>query len=432
MALSNEFRIKFHWNSKNSNLVYNLLFNDIKEVSGNCMLLGISNTNLYKQFLEDHQYEIDNLYIVDDEAMKWYVKSLEKYDVKIYFININKFIKEKSMPKFDYIIQNPPYKKSLHLDFFNKGLDLLTDTGKMVIIEPSNWLIELRQNVSSKPSSTMKKYIAIKNRIENHVKKVIIENFNNLFGIALYVPCAITYIDKEKEYKTIEYSNCGINKNVNNLNDCNLIGDIKLIKSIFEKIKKYDCEINHICHEDQNNQNIYYAKCLDILGRSFCGDPRWSDVWFNNNLYAQPCYWQSFDTRMKNPISNQIHHALKNGYHYDNPIYTDKIATNIFGTYKELDNFKFNVYNTKLIPFINICITIDQNNNSLPYIPWLVDKKYTDEEIYKLFDFTKDEIELIENTIKRYERYSPWFKRYMIGDTSIEINQKYPWLEKDA
>ena len=29
------------------------------------------------------------------------------------------------MPKFDFIIQNPPYNKTLHIDFFNKGLDLL-------------------------------------------------------------------------------------------------------------------------------------------------------------------------------------------------------------------------------------------------------------------------------------------------------------------
>ena len=66
------------------------------------------------------------------------------------------------MPKFDFIIQNPPYNKTLHLDFFNKGLDLLSDTGKMVIIEPSTWLIELRQNIAEKKSSQMKKYIALK------------------------------------------------------------------------------------------------------------------------------------------------------------------------------------------------------------------------------------------------------------------------------
>ena len=100
------------------------------------------------------------------------------------------------MPKFDFIIQNPPYNKSLHLDFFNKGLDLLSDTGKMVIIEPSTWLIELRQNIAEKKSSQMKKYIALKERIKGHVSKVVIENFNKEFNVGLYVPCSITYIDK--------------------------------------------------------------------------------------------------------------------------------------------------------------------------------------------------------------------------------------------
>ena len=322
------------------------------------------------------------------------------------------------MPKFDYIIQNPPYNKSLHLDFFNKGLDLLSSTGKMVIIEPSTWLIELRQNIGEKKSSQMKKYIALKERIKGHVSKVIIENCNNEFNVSLFVPCSITYIDKSKTFDKIEFINCGIKKIVNSINDCNLIGNINIIKSIFEKIKNFDTIINHICHEDKNDENIYYAKCLDIIGRSFCSDPRWSDVWFVNNLYAQPIYWETFDIRMKNPISKTPHYALKNGYHYDNPIYTDKIVTNIFGTLNELTNLQHNIYNTKLFPFINICLTIDQNNNSLPYVPWLVDKKYTDEEIYKLFDFTEEEIKLIETTIKKYERYSPWFNRYMKGTNS--------------
>lgn len=304
----------------------------------------------------------------------------------------------------------------------------------MVIIEPSTWIIDIRNQVADKLSSTMKKYIKIKNDkdIKGHVKKIINENCNNLFGVGLYVPCSITYIDKSKEYNEIEYINCGIKQYVNSLNDCNLIGNIDIIKSIFEDLKDIDKLENHICHEDKNDENIYYAKCLDIIGRSFCGDPRWSDVWFKNDLYAQPCYWQIFDIRMSKPITKTPHHSLKNGYHYDNPVYTNKIATNIYGTYEELDNFRHNVYNTKLFPFINLCLTIDQNANTRAYIPWLVDKKYTDEEIYKLFNFSKEKIELIENTIKRYGRNSPWFKRYMTGDTSIEINQKYPWLEKDA
>ena len=60
------------------------------------------------------------------------------------------------MPKFDYIIQNPPYKKTLHLDFFNKGLDLLSETGKMIIIEPSTFYINIRKNGKAKKLSSFK------------------------------------------------------------------------------------------------------------------------------------------------------------------------------------------------------------------------------------------------------------------------------------
>ena len=150
------------------------------------------------------------------------------------------------MTKFDFIIQNPPYNKTLHIDFFNKGLDLLSDTSKMVIIEPSTWLIDLRHTIAEKKSSNMKKYIALKERIKGHVSKVVIDNFNNEFGVGLYVPYSITYIDKSKEYKQIEYLNCGIKKYVNSLYDCNLIGNHEIIESIFEKLNNYDKVINHI------------------------------------------------------------------------------------------------------------------------------------------------------------------------------------------
>ena len=115
MALSNEFRIKFHWNSYNSNLVYNLLFKDCINVKGNVLLCGISNINLYKKFIEKHKNEIFTLYIVDDEPCKWYIESLKKYFNNIYFININTFVKNEKMPKFDYIIQNNSYNKKNQL-----------------------------------------------------------------------------------------------------------------------------------------------------------------------------------------------------------------------------------------------------------------------------------------------------------------------------
>ena len=74
-------------------------------------------------------------------------------------------------------------------------------------------------------------------------------------------------------------------------------------------------------------------------------------------------------------------------------------------------------------------MTINQNNNSLEYVPWLVDKKYTDQEIYDKFGFTDEEIKLIETTIKKYERNSPWFKRYMCGQSSVSDKEVEEFID---
>ena len=105
--------------------------------------------------------------------------------------------------------------------------------------------------------------------------------------------------------------------------------------------------------------------------------------------------------------------------------YSDKNADCIYGTQTELENWKHFIFNNKLPLFLNIVLTIDQNNNSKEFLPWLVDKQYTDDEINKLFGFTDEEIKLIDTTIKKYERNSPWFKRYMCGKDAVtdeEVN----------
>ena len=333
------------------------------------------------------------------------------------------------MPKFDFIIQNPPYNKSLHLDFFNKGLDLLSETGKMVIIEPSTWLIELRQNIAEKKSSQMKKYIALKERIKGHVSKVIIENYNKEFNVMLFVPCSITYIDNSKEYKKIEYYNCGYKKYVNSLYDCNLINDINIIKNIFEKIKNYDVVNNHITHKKIDDKNIFYGKFAG-LAPGGCAIGGSSDIkvinldkYFINDIFK---HWYRRLFCCDENISNNIPKLCNTQGNL-----TDKDSySNIFGTYNEINNLKYFAYNNSLPLFINICLTIDQHNNSLPYVPWLVDRQYTDEEIYEMFGFTDEEIKLIETTIKKYERYSPWFKRYMCGPSSVSDEEVQKFINE--
>ena len=351
-------------------------------------------------------------------------------------------MKENNENKFDFIIQNPPYSKSLHLDFFNKGLDMLSDTGKMVIIEPATWLIDIRQNIADKKSSQMKKYIAIKERIKGHVSKIIIENYVNDFCINTLVLFSITYIDKSKIFENIEFIRFGEYNKVNSLNDCNLIGNIEIIKSIFKKINNIDKVINHlyipyIPNKSQIIKENYYCKFTSIIGGingsivnvfDTGRNPRklsqndfdnvinnYNDFFtLHNNNYYNNAYIVSLFARYKNSISPVPLHKYDRGKHE-----TKFDAECITATKEELENWKNYVFNNSLPLFINICLTIDQHNNSLPYVPWLVDKKYTDIEIYDKFSFTDEEIKLIEITINKYERYSPWFKRYMCGPNSV-------------
>lgn len=330
--------------------------------------------------------------------------------------------------QFDYIIQNPPYSGSLHLTFFEKSLELLKDDGEMTIIEPATWLINVRRNGKAKI------YDNIKKLVKGHVKSIKIENLNNEFQTGLYTPFSITKIDMSKTYDTIEYLCCGEHKVVNDLYDCNLIGDYSLINSILTKVQKYgDMMKNHYISRDdikynrwQNhvNDNTYFVKVPDIFGGT--GGALCGIMATGGNIDQEVCYINtsngdyitSYTSAVyhyyQNSISKNIHHACDRGKHL-----TDNPTMCVYGTKSELENWKHFVFNNKLPLFINIIMTIDQHNNSLLYIPWLVDKIYTDDEINKLFDFTEDEINLIDKTIKKFERHSLWFKRYMCGPSSV-------------
>lgn len=313
--------------------------------------------------------------------------------------------------KFDTIIQNPPYKGTLHFDFMEKGLDLLSENGKMVIIEPATWVINIRKNGNAKT-----KYNPMKEKLKGHIKSIKIENYNKEFGITNQVPISITTIDMNNYYPTIEFTCLGITKKVSSIYDCNLIGSYNTIWSIFDKVVKYgDMMKKHTTKKDMGD-GYWYGKYQEI-GRCGCssGDRAHLDSYYYNNVFKY-FYFNGLDDR--DDISNKIIKTKDDGGHY-----TEKDANCVYGTKEEIENWKHFIYNNKLSLFINYCLSISQNNNSKDFLPWLVDKQYTDDEINKMFGFTNEEIELINKTIKKYERNSPWFKRYMCGADSVSDDE---------
>lgn len=366
-------------------------------------------------------------------------------------ININEndaddfYNKLKNMPKFDFIVQNPPYSGSLHLDFLKKGYEMLSDKGQMIIIEPSTWLINVRKNGKAKTI-----YNPLKEILKGKVRKVIIENYNIQFRTDQYMPFAITYIDKTYNSDNIEYTCCGYTKIVKSLYDCNLIGNYDLIWSIFNKING-DMVKNHI-YEPNKSEKIkgnYYIRFAGIIGGAgsqLCAlfDPKRSncsqadansfnfldsarDILFDNNGEQTKCL-QNYTSVLYHRYKNYISDVPLKSYDRGKKL-TENDAACITGTKEELENWKYFVFNNSLPLFITITTTINQNNESLPYVPWLVDKKYTDQEIYEMFNFTDEEIKLIETTIKKYKRNSPWFKRYICGAYSVENEEVQKFIE---
>lgn len=332
---------------------------------------------------------------------------------------------------YDCIIQNPPYSKSLHLDFLNLGLDNLASNGRMVIIEPATWLINIRRNGKAG------KYDAIKRRIEGHVESVVVENLNFEFGTVLHMPFATTTIDMGNTYEKIDFACCGEHKQVSSVYDCNLIGDYQLVQSILDKCKLFgDMVKSHVTDKALEGDWCYAAYKTHLgsntigcgattkkVGMSYDGKSGlWGSCAFGE--YAKG-YFISLYHLFNNEISDKPHCAYDKGKHL-----TDKVTNNVYGTRTEMENWKHFVFNNKLPLFLNLCLTDAQDCTSHEHVPWLVDRQYTDEEINRLFGFTADEVKLIDATILKFNRQSPWFRRYMCGRDSVSDDEVSEFMKK--
>ena len=311
--------------------------------------------------------------------------------------------------KFDVIIQNPPYNRSMHLDFFSKGLDLLSDNGRMVIIEPATWLINIRRN------GRASLYDTIKRRINGHVESVTVENLNKEFQTKQDVPFSITTVDMSRTFDTIDFTCCGEHRTVKSIYDCNLVGDYSTIWSIINKT---------LSHGDM--MKTHYV------------DPKKCAAFEDSGLYFQPFTdgllnalgTNSMEMLFKTPNDRvrSFHACGEFGSQYVESSCKGAMAYGtvplgerggkmhcVRGTREELENWRHFTLTNKLPLFLNIALTIDQHNNSKPYIPWLADRTYTDEEINEKFGFTEEEATLIDTTVMKYERQSPWFRRLICG-----------------
>lgn len=275
---------------------------------------------------------------------------------------------------FDFGAENPPFNQMIDMDFLTKCHKLCD---QVAFIHPSTWLLDEKNK--------QKKFTKTKEIVKDSLEKVILFNGNKLFQIGLFVPCAITFFDKNKKTKGI--------KCIDKINNTKIIYDDIYQINKFSNLNIYTNLKNKILNKSKDNiWSFYKDKNRNIVKDymiSFTG------IRGNVNLKSDESMIQKdFYT-----IVSVDRKTQKAG-----TIVGESFLKFYFTTENECDNF-LNYLKTSTIRF---CLSIYKNNQNLhrgeleivPYLDFT--KEWTDEKLIKEFKLTEDEVNFINKNIPKY------------------------------
>jgi hypothetical protein len=265
---------------------------------------------------------------------------------------------------FDIVLGNPPFNQMIDLKFLEKSYQI---SEKVLFVHPSTWLLDEKNK--------QKKFINAKELIKDHLVSIKLFNGNGIFGISLFVPCVITYIDKHKEKD-----------------------DIFCIDEINEVELKYD-DIYQINKYSNIDEYISIKNKISTL----CNINMWSEKYKDGNFYINISQIRGHvDLKGTNMLQNDFYTLITK----DEIVLNERKKHLSYGFYDEhtANNFlKFLKTN-----FVRFCLSILKNNSQLcrgelSLIPWLdFSQECTDKKLYKHFNITEDEIKFIEKHIPKY------------------------------
>ena len=298
------------------------------------------------------------------------------------------------------MVMNPPYHRKRYISFIDEAINnAVKQKGQLVVIMPASILIDFNPNARG-----TKEYERIKSRMKHHVSKVVIENLNKDFNTRMHELFAIVHLDYRTRYDNIDYVCCGYHRIVNTLNDCTLVENTALASSIISKVAGYcDMMRNHI------SQKIIEGDCHVPYGEILSSPVSNPSMINNSSCFVDGIFYTYWEGCLHHTCQKPIW-TIEKGMSYNHFVH---------GTNEQMMNWILFIKKNKLPKFLSICYNIAQHNRVKNIMPFLVDKKYTDMEIYELFNFTNQEIELIDKTILQYNQHSPWFVRMMTGNRNI-------------
>ena len=288
--------------------------------------------------------------------------------------------------KFDIVVANPPYNQMIDMQFLTKSYNL---SDKVLFVHPSTWLLDEKCKQS--------KFINAKKLVGEHLESIELFNGNKIFGISLFMPCVITYIDK---FKTISGVYCFDRiKNVelmyNNIDEINKYSNIDVYNSIKNKISNLTIDNidNHKIFnistdrnstvgkikkfKHLNTTNEYYVNIAQIRGNVYKND----DVkMIQDDFYTIV----TKDNKVERKIDNHMFYKFTSNEEAEN--FLSYIKTN----------------------FSRFCLSVYKNNSQLEcgemsFIPYLdFNERWDDNKLFEHFGFTDDEKKFINDNIANY------------------------------
>lgn len=273
---------------------------------------------------------------------------------------------------FDYGIGNPPFNQMIDMKFVKLSYELCDVT---CIVHPSTWLLDEK--------GKQKAFNDTKNLIKDHLESIELFNGNKIFNIALFVPCVITYINKNK-------SSVGI-KCLDKINDVQLVYD-----NIYQ-INKYSDKFIYISLKDKI-KNIK----IDNLWNKYKNDNKLKYYMISFTGIRGNVNLKTDDTMVQKDFYTIV--SVERKPQVSTEDVGDSFLKFYFKSELECNNF-LNYLKTNFVRFL---LSIYKNNQNLhrgelSIIPWLdFTQEWTDEKLYSEFNLTEEEIKFIEKNIPKY------------------------------
>lgn len=338
------------------------------------------------------------------------------------FTQIKNNMRRCGVDSYDNIILKPQTKCEKALESFAECRSLLSPDGRITLFCVASWLINLRGTSSTLTRNSD----MVKDMVRGHVKSVVIENLNVDMCDHDVVPSSIVSVDYSRKHKDIDFTLFGERKTVKDIDDCNLIGRRRDVMALMDKIMSYkDMSCSHITSTDLGD-GYYYCPYKDKMSWGVFGC---ESVDTNKGMvYKHDARWVDNDKSWLGQYIKGYYQPMCNAF--DDTVTNNFERCSVYGTLGDIENWRYFVLNNKLPLFISIVVTYTSISNIFKYVPWIVSDKYSDKEIYGMLGLTRKEIRLIETTLRKFKRHSPWYKRYICGKDSVPTEVVQNFVDK--